>query len=585
MTLGAIPVDHNQRVIPDPKSLEGDLVHYQVIGDVIDQMIDLMLNHRQSGHPGGSRSKVQLLVSTLLSGAMRWDIRHPEKPFGDRFVLVAGHCAPLVYGTLAVFNEALRYRHEKTGDARFQHPLGREFTVLPEDLLTLRRNGGLPGHAEMEGKTLFYKFNTGPSGHGSPAAAGEAMALKRGGASAVRVFAMEGEGGMTAGAIHEVKNSAYGLGLGNLVYLVDWNDHGIDPHSVSTVVHGSPESWFQPYGWNVAGTMNGEDYKSILGAFQTLFQNGDNNTPNMIWAKTRKGRGYGIYDAASHGAPHKTNSELFWETKHRFAEKYSMEFEGFGEAAPADADAARNQTWNNINRALDVIREKQPETLEFLSDRLVELGESVPEQLKTCVVVPDKDPAQDPRIIDVDQLPDELFVAPGTKAPNRAGFSKFAAHINAVSHEVAGRPLFMALSADLANSTNISGFAKGSGDFDGFGWYDRSKNPNGSLLPQEITEFTNSGIAAGMACVNFSPRPFEDFRGFFGTCSTYGLVQLSQIRFDATVQPSRAGQSNQGWPCAVDRGPFRPGNGGGLANSLWHFRSGCDAAISARTNH
>ena len=30
----------------------------------------------------------------------------------------------------------------------------------------------------MEGKTLFFKFNTGPSGHGSPAAAGEALALK-----------------------------------------------------------------------------------------------------------------------------------------------------------------------------------------------------------------------------------------------------------------------------------------------------------------------------------------------------------------------------------------------------------------------
>jgi len=34
-----------------------------------------MLNLRQSGHPGGSRSKVHAMVVTLLSGAMRWDIR------------------------------------------------------------------------------------------------------------------------------------------------------------------------------------------------------------------------------------------------------------------------------------------------------------------------------------------------------------------------------------------------------------------------------------------------------------------------------------------------------------------------------
>ena len=41
-----------------------------------------------------------------------------------------------------------------------------------EDLLGFRRNGGLSGHAEMEGKTLFLKFNTGPSGHGTPGGGG-----------------------------------------------------------------------------------------------------------------------------------------------------------------------------------------------------------------------------------------------------------------------------------------------------------------------------------------------------------------------------------------------------------------------------
>lgn len=78
--------------------------------DLIDQCIDLMLNFRQSGHPGGSRSKVHGLVTTLLSGAMRWDIREPGKRFGDRFVLVAGHTNPLVYAGLAVLNEALRVK-------------------------------------------------------------------------------------------------------------------------------------------------------------------------------------------------------------------------------------------------------------------------------------------------------------------------------------------------------------------------------------------------------------------------------------------------------------------------------------------
>ncbi len=85
----------------------------------------------------------------------------------------------------------------------------------------------------MEGKTLFLKFNTGPSGHGSPPSAGEAIALKRAGADGVKVFAVEGEGGLTAGASHETKNSAFGLGLDNLYYLIDWNDFGIDEMAIS----------------------------------------------------------------------------------------------------------------------------------------------------------------------------------------------------------------------------------------------------------------------------------------------------------------------------------------------------------------
>ena len=93
----------------------------------------------------------------------------------------------------------------------------------------------------MEGKTLFLKFNTGPSGHGAPAAAGEAMALKRAGAEGVKVFAVDGEGGLTPGAWHETKNSAWGLGLDNLYGLIDWNNFGIDESAVSDVVHGTPE--------------------------------------------------------------------------------------------------------------------------------------------------------------------------------------------------------------------------------------------------------------------------------------------------------------------------------------------------------
>jgi len=40
---------------------------WELLKEIIDESIDLALNYRQSGHPGGSRSKVHMFVSLLLS--------------------------------------------------------------------------------------------------------------------------------------------------------------------------------------------------------------------------------------------------------------------------------------------------------------------------------------------------------------------------------------------------------------------------------------------------------------------------------------------------------------------------------------
>jgi transketolase len=41
-------------------------------------------------------------------------------------------------------------------------------------------------------------------------------------------------------------------------------------------------------------------------------------------------------------------------------------------------------------------------------------------------------------------------------------------------------------------------------------------------MPQGITEFTNAGMMAGLATVNFSEDTYKDFNGFYGAMSTYG---------------------------------------------------------------
>ena len=111
--------------------LERHFAHWEKIKDCIDQNIDVFENYRQSGHPGGSRSKVHMLVALTLGGFMRWDIRHPEKRFGDRFILVAGHTVPVIYSMLAVV------QHRPAGQVRaHQGPAlpGAERRRAPADL-------------------------------------------------------------------------------------------------------------------------------------------------------------------------------------------------------------------------------------------------------------------------------------------------------------------------------------------------------------------------------------------------------------------------------------------------------------------
>ena len=504
-----------------PQVLKRVFPYWEITKDLIDQCIDIMLNLRQSGHPGGSRSKVYGMIATLLSGAMRWDIREAGKRFGDRFVLVAGHANPVVYATLAVLNEALRIKYRQTGDNKYQHFKGEKYQLVWEDLLTLRRTGGLPGHAEMEGKTLFFKFNTGPSGHGSPAAAGEALALKLARVPEVKVFAFEGEGGFTTGASHETMNSAWGLGLGNLVYFMDWNDFGIDDRPFSSIVYGTPEDWFGSHGWHVEGTMNGEDWESLINAYyKLLVKKANPDQPKVLYARMRKGRGYYKFDNASHGAAHKRNSELFWKTKGDFAEKYNVEFEGFGEQAPEYWNEQVDQAKSLFNTVFSVMENKQ-ELVDYLADTLMEIGDSVPNELKTCRINANN-PAEDKNIFNINTLPDELFVKPGEKTPNRVGFSKYASYINSLAEKEYGRPLVIAMSADLADSTNISGFAKGWNGQKSHGLYNKETNTDSPLMPQGITEFTNAGMMAGLATVNFSEDTYKDFNGFYGAMSTYG---------------------------------------------------------------
>jgi len=497
---------------------EPDFARYELVKDLVDECIDISLNYRQSGHPGGSRSKVHMLLALLLSGAMRWDVLHPWRRFGDRFVLSAGHTVPLVYATLAVLNEAMRARHELTEAPEFAFPDDGRWALTWEWLLRLRRNGGLPGHAEMEGRTLFLKFNTGPSGHGMPPAAGEALALKLAGAGEVKVFVFEGEGGLTPGSAHETKATAWGLGLDNLIFMLDWNDFGIDPRPASSVVAGTPPDWFEPYGWRVLGTTDGMSWEPVVRTVLEAVTPA--TTPTLAWFKTIKGRGYGKEGAASHGTPWPMNAPEFWAVREGFMARHGVTYEGFGAPAPSSPSAVMAQAEANLKIAMSVLR-RDPELVTWLSDRLMAVAATVPEEIEGCRLG-DGEIFSERRFFDVAGYPDGMWKKPGEKAPNRAALGTWGAYVNSLALREYGRPLFVAASADLAESTNIAGFGRGFDGSEGTGWYSRDDNPLGALLPTEITEFTNAGLVAGLATVNLARSPFDQFDGFWGTCSTYG---------------------------------------------------------------
>ena len=82
----------------------------------------------QSGHPGGSSSKTEMVMSLLLSGTLGFDAWNPKHPGRSRVVWSAGHCTPLFHGLVSLVYEALRRKgFSPTGPAA-------KAAVYPEQL-------------------------------------------------------------------------------------------------------------------------------------------------------------------------------------------------------------------------------------------------------------------------------------------------------------------------------------------------------------------------------------------------------------------------------------------------------------------
>jgi transketolase len=269
--------------------------------------------------------------------------------------------------------------------------------------------------------------------------------------------------------------------------------------------------------------MDGSEWAPVTKTvLETARGENPDHVPSVGWFRTRKGRGYLKYDNKSHGSPHAMNSDLFWELRKVFMAKYGMEYTGVDEAAPSDPAGVLEQGAENLRRAAGVLA-SHPKVVDAISNRLVELADQVPSEIGgVSVRGRGAEVFTDPRLTDFRNYPAAIYRKPGERQANRTAFGAWSSWVNAMALQDYGRPLFIAASADLADSTNLSGFGKDFGDMPGSGWYQRDTNPDGALLPTEITEFTNAGMIVGLATVNLATDPFNAFTGFWGACSTYG---------------------------------------------------------------
>jgi transketolase len=247
----------------------------------------------KSGHPGGSSSKVEQVLTLLLSGVMGFDPLEPKNPGRDRLVWSAGHCTPLLFAVLALIYEV----HRQQGVNFDKEKLN---AVLPECLTRFRHCDGPAGH--IESRYPLADASTGSSGHGFSAALGLGLLHKSCGLD-TSVFVIAGDAETEEGMSYEARNIINTLGIDNVIISLDYNGFGIDGPISEVISSPYLNHWFFP-GFNIM-EVNGHNVLELAYAYKKAKQGFDNRKAAVIIAHTMKGRDYGKLQGTcdSHGTP------------------------------------------------------------------------------------------------------------------------------------------------------------------------------------------------------------------------------------------------------------------------------------------
>jgi transketolase len=221
-----------------------------------------MLYLAGSGHPGGSLSMVEILVS-LFYYTLRHDPKNPGWRERDKLLLSKGHACPALYAVLA------------------------DRGYLPVDeLWTLRKMGTrLQGHPQLG--LPGVEISSGSLGQGLSIGNGMALANRMDGINS-RIYCIMGDGETNEGQVWEAAMTASHYKLENLCAIIDHNKLQIDGFCCDVKNLLDYDKKWASFGWEVF-EVDGHDCGQLMDAFDKAAK--VKGKPQVIVANTIKGAG------------------------------------------------------------------------------------------------------------------------------------------------------------------------------------------------------------------------------------------------------------------------------------------------------
>ena len=219
-----------------------------------------------SGHPSSCLSCADLM-SVLFFHEMKYDVKNPNNPDNDEFILSKGHAAPILYSAL--------YRSG----------------CITDDLLSLREFGSnLEGHP-VPSRLRFVKVATGSLGQGLSVGVGMALAAKLQKRD-YRTFVLMGDSEVAEGSVFEAMELAAHYKLRNLIAIIDINRLGQRGETLLGHDITAYKKRYSGFGFDIV-SVDGNSVPEILRVFKKIRKF---RKPVLILAKTFKGKGTTFFE-------------------------------------------------------------------------------------------------------------------------------------------------------------------------------------------------------------------------------------------------------------------------------------------------